>query len=136
MTVAFSGERSTTSGLVGPPTDNCDLTTTAIPLVNVRLLQEGLHCDKFTFIVNDKPFQIQLLKLSCYRWTFGNNLKSTLAQEGLSFAIPKLTPFSDEKLIFKSRIRNRPFCSAGNYAMLALSDFSSVCEATPLSILL
>jgi hypothetical protein len=56
MSVIFAGERSTTDDSVGPPSDNCGLTTTtAIPLVNVGLLQEEL-LSEFTFIVNDKRF--------------------------------------------------------------------------------
>jgi hypothetical protein len=35
-------------------------TTTAVPLVSVSLLQEGLPCGEFTFIVNDKPFRTSI----------------------------------------------------------------------------
>jgi hypothetical protein len=63
MSVSFSGELSTTNDLVGPPTDNCDLTTiTAIPLVSISLLQEGLPRDEFTFIVNHKPFPTSVVE--------------------------------------------------------------------------
>jgi hypothetical protein len=87
------------------------------------VLQEGLHRDNFTFIVNHQPFPNSWLRQYCYRRPFVNNCKSRLAQAGVAFVILKLTQltllpfkvsFLELKLFFKSRIRNRSFYSAGN----------------------
>jgi hypothetical protein len=63
MSFAFSKERSTTSDSVGLPTDNNDLTmTTAVPLVSISLLQEGIPCDEFMFIISDKTFPTSVVE--------------------------------------------------------------------------
>jgi hypothetical protein len=63
MAVSHSGEQSTTSDSVGPPKDNSDLTTTtAVLLVSVSFLKEGLPRDEFTAIVNDKSFSTSVVE--------------------------------------------------------------------------
>jgi hypothetical protein len=63
MGASVSGEHSTNSDSVGPPTDNCYFTTaTTIPLANVSLLLEGLPRDEFTFIGNHKPFPTSVVE--------------------------------------------------------------------------
>jgi hypothetical protein len=109
VSVSFSGERPAPSDSVGPPTDNCDLTTTTtVPLVNVGLLQERLPRDDFTFMINHKHFQLQLMRLCCSRQPFVNNFNFTLVQEGLSFPAVQL--------FVKSCIRNCLFYSVSNNA--------------------
>jgi hypothetical protein len=45
----------------------------------------------FRLLSTTKRFQLQLLRQRYYQRQLGNNFKSTLAQEDLSFAIPKST---------------------------------------------
>jgi hypothetical protein len=129
MAPAFNGERSTTSDAIASRTNNCDLTTTSVPLVSVCRLQEGLPRDKVTFILNDKRFPTSIVEAVLLSPAIWKHHQVDACERRFVICNPQIglqNLLSEWKMFFKSRIRDRPLSSAGNYAMSALNDFSSV----------
>jgi hypothetical protein len=123
MSVLFSEQGSATS----------DLTmTTADPLMGLRLLQEGIPRDEFTFIINHKAFPTSAIEAMALSPALGEQLQVDARRrrfiicdreiDSANFFLFK-TSFQGWKLFSKARIRNHSFDSAGNIVTLALSNF-------------